>query len=410
MLTPPDGDGDGAFFAGVESLEVDPRVRAAYAELANAAEILAGSISSNTIPVEGADGGELKENIRKELNSPFMSAAKLRQEATFAFVSMTLMAEEFAKKIGEVLMMAFLTDTLEAVCPGRYRVASAHRQVPLSYVYSTADEKCRIKGYTGDIGIYDQVVKRWVMFIAMDAVGTRPGTDWHSSSQSPACVEAAGQAICAAMMNEDRGGWALVVLTNFSNMRVFACDLPRIRNGCPPGTSTAVPAGVTTRATGDNAGDGAVVPISDTTLAESDNFSSDHGSIHEGRGEALADDVVFGTPIVYRSGIISDPAAKVAALVSSLSKAMLQVLAGTGGRTVPATFSEATGICSSDDDSSSGASSDGDDGVSGNGRPAQWLCQPQWRRTESCGETYRATQGSTAKKSDQQNKGTWPVA
>ena len=63
-----------------------------------------------------------------------------------------------------------------------------------------------------------------------------------------------------------------------------------------------------------------------------------------------------------------------------------------------------------DDDSSSGASSDGDDGVSGNGRPAQWLCQPQWRRTESCGETYRATQGSTAKKSDQQNKGTWPVA
>lgn len=208
------------------------------------------------------------------------------------------------------------------------------------------------------------------------------------------------------MMNEDRGGWALVVLTNFSYMRVFACDLPRIRNGGPPGTSTAVSAGVTTRATGDNAGDGAV-PFSDTTLAESDNFSSDHGSIHEGRGEALADDVVFGTPIVYRSGIISDPAAKVAALVSSLSKAMLQVLAGTGGN---ATFSEATGICSSDDDSSSGASSDGDDGVSGNGRPAQWLCQPQWRRTESCGETYRATQGSSAKKSDQQNKGTWPVA
>lgn len=165
--SPPDGDGDGAFFAGVESLEVDPRVRAAYAELANAAEILAGSISSNTIPDEGADGGELKENIRKELTSPFMSAAKidaaiakLRQEATFAFVSMTLMAEGFAEKIGEVLMVAFLTDTLEAVCPGRYRVASAHRQVPLSYVYSTADEKCRIKGYTGDIGIYDQVVKR----------------------------------------------------------------------------------------------------------------------------------------------------------------------------------------------------------------------------------------------------------
>lgn len=334
------GDDDGGV-AGtrtdVQENEVDPLVRAAFDELANAAETLAGSILAK---VDGGkfDVGDLRVVTADEIDA---AIAELRQTAAFGYDFCAQVAPEVGKKVAKVFMISFLSDTLNAVCPGRYEVESARDRAPLSYVYTTAKGKCRIKGH-GDIVVYDRVEKRWVMFVAMDEGGI-PEDGWHESTQTPGCARAAGQAICAAMKNEDRGCWAIVVLTNFSYMRVFRCEIPRVSNGGagpsrPPGSSTS-----------------------------SNNFNEQH----ESGAEGPPDDVIFGTPTVYTSEILRKPAAQVAALVSSLSKAMLQVLPGRN--MVPTACANEAG----DDDRSS---------------------------VDSIDHQYDgATQRSTAKRSDQQN-------